>query len=208
MENRHLIVFAILALMQFHASADWPQFRGPQASGVDDPKPLPTEWNVETGKNIRWQASLPGLAHAAPIVWGSRIYVATGNFKGAAEIAGLRAHITGECNRYVNYLRQRGHNAEGLTAIGTDAVEEIVKLSGQGAQQFPDSVFFAGQLVFESETLATRWLHNYTVFALQRRLYLLGLPFVTLPVRVGEKSATKRWQDGRSLAATRRDETG
>ncbi len=58
-------------------AADWPQFRGPNASGVDSTKPLPTEWNVETGKNVRWQTPLPGLGHASPIISGDRIYVAT-----------------------------------------------------------------------------------------------------------------------------------
>jgi hypothetical protein len=53
--------------------------------------------------------------------------------------------------------------------------------------RIPKVVFFAGQLVFERETLAARWLHNYTVFALQRRFYLLGLPFVTLPIRVPDQ---------------------
>jgi amino acid transporter len=113
--------------------------------------------------------------------------VDAGNFKGASEIEGLRAHIVRECDRYVNYLRQRGYRANAFTSIGTDAVDEIVKLAAQVAGRFPDSTFFAGQLVFESETLASRWLHNYTVFSLQRQLYLLGLPFVTLPIRVPGK---------------------
>ncbi len=77
MLNRILIVAAIAVLADPSAAADWPQFRGPQASGVDTSKPLPTEWNVESGKNIRWQTPLPGLAHASPIVSGERIYVAT-----------------------------------------------------------------------------------------------------------------------------------
>ena len=29
-----------------------------------------------------------------------------------------------------------------------------------------------------------RWLHNYTVFAIQRNLYVQGIPFVILPVKV------------------------
>ncbi len=58
-------------------AADWSQFRGPQASGVDARHPLPVEWNVETGQNIRWQTPIPGLGHASPIVSGDRIYVAT-----------------------------------------------------------------------------------------------------------------------------------
>jgi outer membrane protein assembly factor BamB len=76
--NRFLVISILVALTNACAvAADWPQFRGPQASGVDASKSLPTEWNVETGKNIRWQTPLPGLAHASPIVSGERIYVAT-----------------------------------------------------------------------------------------------------------------------------------
>ena len=59
------------------AGTDWPQFRGPGASGVDDTRSLPVEWNLETGQNIRWQTPLPGLGHASPIISGDRVYVAT-----------------------------------------------------------------------------------------------------------------------------------
>jgi len=58
-------------------AANWPQYRGPQASGVDSSRPAPISWNVTTGENVRWQTTIPGLAHAAPIVWGDRVYVAT-----------------------------------------------------------------------------------------------------------------------------------
>ena len=34
-------------------------------------------WNAATGENVRWATTIPGLAHAAPIVWGDRVYVAT-----------------------------------------------------------------------------------------------------------------------------------
>jgi outer membrane protein assembly factor BamB len=68
------------------AAADWPQFRGPQASGVDASAPLPIEWNVATGQNILWQTTLPGLAHASPIVSGDRIYVATAVGPGDAQL--------------------------------------------------------------------------------------------------------------------------
>lgn len=75
---KRLFLFGIFTALTLAANAaDWPQFRGPDASGVDASKPLPVEWNVVTGKNIRWQTPLPGLAHAAPIVSGDRIYVAT-----------------------------------------------------------------------------------------------------------------------------------
>ncbi len=58
-------------------AADWSQFRGPAAAGVDARVALPTTWDATTGKNIRWQTPIPGLAHSSPIVAGDRIYVAT-----------------------------------------------------------------------------------------------------------------------------------
>src|SRR5687767_3887490 len=67
-------------------SANWPQFRGPQASGVDSSKPAPTRWNVDAGENPGWRTPIPGLAHAAPTVWNGRIYVATAVRPGKAEL--------------------------------------------------------------------------------------------------------------------------
>jgi amino acid transporter len=110
--------------------------------------------------------------------------VDAGNFKGTAEIERLGAHLQTECGRYVNYLRAQGYSAAAFTAIGPDAVEEIGKLTPAITAQYSNAVFFGGQLLFERETLASRWLHNHTIFALQRRLFLLGLPFVILPIRV------------------------
>src|SRR5688572_17854585 len=59
------------------SAANWPQYRGAHPSGLDDSTPLPTKWTVAAGENIRWQTPIPGLAHASPIVWGDRVYVAT-----------------------------------------------------------------------------------------------------------------------------------
>jgi len=42
----------------------------------------------------------------------------------------------------------------------------------------------ASQLVFERDTFMTRFLHNYAVFAVQRRFYQQGLPLLILPIRV------------------------
>ena len=113
--------------------------------------------------------------------------VDAGNFKGAQEIDHLRRHLESECEKYLHFMRGRGQCAVARTVLGRDVVDEIAALAPQMAAEFPNAVFFGGQLVFERETFASRWLHNYTVFALQRRFYLLGLPFVTLPIRVPEK---------------------
>lgn len=59
------------------ATADnWPQFRGPAASGVGSGSP-PAEWDVENNKNVLWKTPVAGLAHSSPIVWGDRVFVTT-----------------------------------------------------------------------------------------------------------------------------------
>ncbi|MFT3781827.1 MAG: APC family permease [Nibricoccus sp.] len=110
--------------------------------------------------------------------------VDAGNFKGADELAALRVHVDNEVARYVAFARSRGYSAEGVTAIATDVVGEIVKSASQLKERYPNSVFFGGQLLFKKETRLTRWLHNSTAFILQRRFFLANLPYVVLPIRV------------------------
>ncbi len=111
--------------------------------------------------------------------------VDAGNFKGADELAHLRAHTTAEADRYTVWARAHGYRAATFTAIGPDTTGEIMRLAATAREQFPNSVFFAGQLLFAHETRLTRLLHNATATALQRRFFLANLPFVILPIRVG-----------------------
>jgi outer membrane protein assembly factor BamB len=76
---RSAAAFAVIICIGAVVSAtDWPQFRGPNASGVAaGPSAPPVSWSVDPAKSIGWKTSLPGLAHSSPIVWGNRIYVTT-----------------------------------------------------------------------------------------------------------------------------------
>ena len=107
-----------------------------------------------------------------------------GNFKGADEIENLGSFVRNETSKYVDYMNDHGHYAEAYFSIGTDVVDEVNKLVPSIREKFPDIVFFGGQLVFTNETIMDRWLHNYTVFAVQQNLYVHGIPFVILPVKV------------------------
>ncbi len=76
-------------------ASNWPQFRGPQASGLETNAAAPTRWDVNGGDNILWQTPVPGLAHASPILWGDRIYVATAVPSGKADLKlGLYGDVT------------------------------------------------------------------------------------------------------------------
>jgi len=67
---------AILAPLAAHAG-NWPQFRGPNASGVAEGAKIPREWNVEKSSNIRWKTPIPGISVSSPVVWGDRVFVTT-----------------------------------------------------------------------------------------------------------------------------------
>jgi len=85
--SRNLAGFTAFALawgaLTINALAEnWPQFRGANASGVSA-KAAPVTWNVESGENVRWNIPIPGLAHACPIIWEDRIFIATAVKPGA-----------------------------------------------------------------------------------------------------------------------------
>jgi outer membrane protein assembly factor BamB len=54
---------------------NWPSFRGPNASGVADARPLPIAWDAEKSTHILWKTELPGLGHSSPVVWENRVFV-------------------------------------------------------------------------------------------------------------------------------------
>jgi|WetSurMetagenome_2_1015567.scaffolds.fasta_scaffold11921_2 amino acid transporter len=108
----------------------------------------------------------------------------SGVFKGADEINDLKKNIETDADLYVQYMRQNGYYSESITSVAIDVVEESTKIAPKILERFPQAVFFTGQLVFPEDSLLTRWLHNYTSFAMQRRFYHLGLPIVILPIRV------------------------
>ncbi|MFP6603749.1 MAG: PQQ-binding-like beta-propeller repeat protein, partial [Pirellulaceae bacterium] len=79
----------IFALAVEPANSNWPQWRGPLATGVAPTGNPPTEWS-ET-KNIRWKTPLPGKGHSTPVIWGNRIFVTTAIPAGPA----VKAHFSG-----------------------------------------------------------------------------------------------------------------
>jgi outer membrane protein assembly factor BamB len=55
------------------ATANWPQWRGPDGRGVSDDASLPTAWSPTT--RIAWKTPIPGRAFSSPIVWGDRVFL-------------------------------------------------------------------------------------------------------------------------------------
>ncbi|HNW60060.1 MAG TPA: APC family permease [bacterium] len=110
--------------------------------------------------------------------------VDAGAFKSSEEMAELKMHVKADLDRYVHFMQKQGFYAESIPLIGIDVVDEVVREAPHIQERFPGAVFCGGQLVFPTEPMFSRWLHNYTVFNLQRRFYYLGIPVVLLPIRV------------------------
>jgi outer membrane protein assembly factor BamB len=75
---------ALLTLGGFLASAadtqpspldNWPQWRGPEATGMAPTADPPLRWDDHT--NIKWKTALPGRGSSTPIVWGDQVFLLT-----------------------------------------------------------------------------------------------------------------------------------
>jgi amino acid transporter len=162
---------------------------------IEKKTPPPCDVNARTavflvnGFNGLGLHTLLAVVRMFPKVYQNFIFVQVGvldagNFKGAAEVDNLREYSRTAVERYVTYMSKRGFYTEAHVALGTDIADEAAKECNLIAEKFPQAQFFAGQLVFKDESLITRWLHNHTVFELQRRLYQNGRAMLILPIQV------------------------
>jgi hypothetical protein len=65
------------AVPRASAPRNWPAFRGDGASGNGDGQRAVSDWDVASGKNIKWKTPIPGVANSSPVVWGDRVFAVT-----------------------------------------------------------------------------------------------------------------------------------
>jgi outer membrane protein assembly factor BamB len=93
--NKRLISAVVLSIgtAAVTLSADnWPQWRGPLATGAAvAAKNLPEKWSTATGDNVAWKVPMPSRSGATPIVWDDTIFlnVATAPESGDIELWSL-----------------------------------------------------------------------------------------------------------------------
>jgi outer membrane protein assembly factor BamB len=59
---------------------DWPQFRGPEGTGIVTNSKTPGEWSAT--KNVAWKVDVAGVAWSCPIVVGDKVILTTAYSKG------------------------------------------------------------------------------------------------------------------------------
>ena len=85
MKRFTLSLFLVTASLTVANAQNWPQFRGPGATGVVEGPARPVKWDAATSQNVRWKTPIPGLSHASPVVWGNKVFVVSALSSGKDE---------------------------------------------------------------------------------------------------------------------------
>ena len=104
------------------------------------------------------------------------------SFHKEAVIETITENIQQDLGKFVYLIKQLGYNAEYKFSIGTDVAEEVIKIVPEIVEQYNNTTFIGGQLVFSGTYRASRLLHNYTIFAIQRKLFKMGLTSILIPI--------------------------
>ena len=76
---RRTFLLAVCSLILVVASnvpaENWPSWRGPRGDGTSLETSVPVKWSAT--ENIAWKTELPGIGHAAPIIWGDQLFTVT-----------------------------------------------------------------------------------------------------------------------------------
>lgn len=88
-----LMLVLTVTLLNPLAAENWPRFRGADGSGVSAQKGLPTTWS---NGNYAWNIELPGVGHAAPIIWDDTLFITSALDEGTTRLLICLNAKTGE----------------------------------------------------------------------------------------------------------------
>ncbi len=156
------------------------------------------------GLGIHSLLTIPRLFqyHFKKVVFISVGVIDSARFKGVEELDNLRRSTEENLKSYVEYANCLGWPAEYRCSVGVSLLDELDKICRATAIEFPRSVFFAGKLVFEREHFFSRFLHNQTPYAVERRLQFEGIHLVILPVRIFDYALAAATQPKQENAST------
>jgi amino acid transporter len=100
------------------------------------------------------------------------------------ELEHLKEAVSERLNRFEKFCQARGLGTASYYGFGTDVPQELVILAQKAAAKFTNIVAFAPKLMLPRDNWFIRLLHNQTALAVQRRLHMLGLPMMILPMNL------------------------
>ena len=82
--SRSILTAALtILLLSPLAAENWPRFRGADGTGVSEEKGIPATWSEG---NYAWNIDLPGVGHAAPIIWGTDLFITSALDQGTTRL--------------------------------------------------------------------------------------------------------------------------
>ena len=121
-------LFLLFSVSQLSAQ-QWTRFRGPNGTGVSDATTIPTKFNA---KQYNWRVKLPGIGHSSPVLWGEKIFIASGDPKGdpkggTRHLLCLKAsdgsQLWKRSSKLIdNHLHKRNSFASGTPAVDAERV--------------------------------------------------------------------------------------
>lgn len=70
---------------QKEIAENWPCFRGVDGNSITQRSEVPTTWDEQAGKNIKWKTEVLKPGFSSPIVWGNKIFLSGGD-KGSRRV--------------------------------------------------------------------------------------------------------------------------
>jgi outer membrane protein assembly factor BamB len=186
-EQLAMAAMMIGALMSAHAN--WPQFRGPNASGISPDRDLPAELN-----NASWKTPVPP-GNSSPCVWGDSIFLTAFTEKKQLVVLCIdrgNGRIRWECEVPADRI-ENVHPSAGSPASATPATD------GERVYVFFGSV---GVVCFDFEGRQV-WKHALGPFT-----YTLGWGAASSPIVHGDSVIQLCDNDGESFLLALDKQTG
>ena len=105
-------------------------------------------------------------------------------YGGAQDMEAMKVEANVALRYFENFCHSNGLAAKSYLSFGTDPIDGFVELAARVREDFPNSIYFTSQLVFERDNFLIRLLHNQAALVMQQRLHLAGMQMVILPMKV------------------------
>jgi amino acid transporter len=106
------------------------------------------------------------------------------SFQGEGELADMKARVDTTLDYFIRYCHQEGYAADSYSAFGTEPMSELKKISQEAWEAYPNSIFFAGRLIFKRDNFITNYLHDQAALMFQRYLHLKGKELMIMPMQI------------------------
>jgi len=131
----------------------------------------------------RWvRREFPG--HFRNFVFINARVVDAQSYGGGQDLESVKHKATMALNYFVNMCHHDDLAAKAYLAVGTDPIEELIKLAEQVRRDFPSSIFFTSKLIFDHDNWYIRQLHSEAALTMLRQLHLRNMPMVILPMKL------------------------